>query len=102
MHSFGLRLDPSKNYRYSYSANAYGSPSRVSLKSFDTVIGTTVNEALEFAASEMSKRIDSFGIPNQKAFYYTERLDKFNEKNRMQLIERFLATLDWDQGRFDD
>lgn len=101
VHSFGMRMDPNKNYKYSFSPHAYGSPSRVPLDSFDTVIGGTINEALEFVSSEIDRYVSSFGKPDGEAYYYTERLDKLSKKNRLALTKEFLATTDWDQGRFD-
>lgn len=98
---FGVRMAPKRGYRYCYAEDVHGSPSRISLSSYDSVIASTVNGALEFVASKMDFYIKQFGEPDKEAVYFTSRLDKISEKGRQQLIGEIMKMIDWDQGKIE-
>lgn len=96
---FGIRMVPRRQYRYCCAENETLSPSCVPLSRYNTVVASTVNEALEFVSNKMEYYVERFGRPDGRAFYHTERLDKFGEKGRRQLMSEIMRTIDWDQGK---
>lgn len=78
---FGVRMNPKQGYEYCYAAQAHGSSQHILFANFDTRIGTTVNEAMEFISAKMDDCISAYGEPDSDTYYYTERLDKLRQFN---------------------
>lgn len=90
-------MDPRKGYRYVLAKNGSWNTIRVDNSEYKDQIGATANEAAEYVASLIDYYVESFGMPTDEPFYYTENMALMNYKNRMQLYEEYVKRIDWDQ-----
>lgn len=95
----GIRMDPKNQYRYFYAQDAYSPPRHIPLKNFDTLIGATSNEAIEFVSGKMDEYTEMFGIPDSDTHYYTERFDRMRHFDTGLLMKTLIEQTDWDQGK---
>lgn len=96
---FGVRMNPKHEHEYYYAAQAQGSPRHIPLSSFDTRIGATVDEAMEFISAKMNGCINEYGEPDSDTYYHTERLDKLKQFNPALVMDLLIRHTDWDQGK---
>ena len=96
---FAIRMNPKDNYHYYYAEEVCGSPRHIPVKNFNTPIGSTANEALEFVYELMERYIDLYGSPDNDTHYQTTRYDKLNEFDPAKLFNTLIQETDWDQGK---
>lgn len=99
LEDFGVRMNPKQGYEYYYAAQAHGSPRHIPLANFDTRIGATVDEAMEFISAKMDDCISAYGEPDSDTYYLTERLDKLRQFNPTAFMDFLVEHTDWDQGK---
>ena len=97
---FAIRMNPKNTYHLHYYAEEVcGSPRHIPVKNFNTPIGSTANEALEFVYELMERYIDLYGSPDNDTHYQTTRYDKLNEFDPAKLFNTLIQETDWDQGK---
>ena len=99
LEELGVRMNPKQGYEYYYAAQAHGSPRHIPLANFDTRIGATVDEAMEFISAKMDDCISAHGEPDSDTYYHTERLDKLRQLSPALFMDLLVEHTDWDQGK---
>lgn len=94
-------MNPKQGSDY-YAAQAHGSSRHIPLANFDTRIGTTASEAMEFISVKMDDCISAYGEPDSDTYYHTERLDKLRQLSPALSIDLLVKHTDWDQGKLSE